>query len=370
MPNLQLSRPNPLDAYLPVDASTIPAVDELLTRHELGPLVPETVQTRPGRNPLWIGTTTSGTRVFVKSLAGDREDVARRIAQTLAFETSAAADAVAHPHLLGADEERGVVAYSYLEGETGVEMMVEETFGLDDADAVGAMIARLHGSTVPELRPAEHPARRFLRLTEAIPLPLFEQLTAAQLHAWRLMQQDAPLLDALRAHLAATPSTQSALHGDLRVDQLLRSDGQWHLTDWEEFGAGDAAHDVGSFIGEWLNRSILDVTTTRGDAMFVDITTITHELMMQRTAEKILRLQPIVQSFWSGYLAAGGNADAAFRDRVVAECGWHLIDRMLASAAEAPRLGAIQRAAAGLGRTMILQPASFADAIGLGEVAS
>lgn len=370
MPNLQLSRPDPLDAYLPVDSSTIPAVDDLLRSLGLGSLLPETVRTRPGRNPLWIGTTASGARVFVKSLAGDRDDVRRRVAQTLAFETSAAADAVAHPHFLGADEENGVVAFAFLDGATGVELMVDETFGLDDADALGRLVARLHVSPVGELRSAEHPAGRFLRMAESIPLSLFEQLTSAQVHAWRLVQNDGELLAAVARHLGSTPSSVAPLHGDLRVDQLLRADGVWHLTDWEEFGAGDPAHDVGSFIGEWLNRSILDVTTTRGDTLFVDIASMTHELMMQRTAEKILRLQPIVQSFWSGYVSEGGSADDSFRHRVVAECGWHLMDRMLASAAEAPRLGAIQRAAAGLGRTMLMQPASYAEAIGLTDGAS
>lgn len=356
-----------LDGFAPVPLDEAPAVSRLLEELGLGGFDADDVRTRPGRNRLWFGVTTTGVDVFAKELTGDPGDVASRWERTLAFHRSAAARQIAHPRLLGADGEDAVVAFEYLAGVTGVELMVREEFSPSDAAAVGDLVGALHASPIGDesaLRVA-HPAERFLKLASAIPAPLYEQLSMAQLHAWRLLQRDEPLLQAIRSHLAAPPPRDTLVHGDLRVDQLLRVEGRWLLTDWEEFGAGDPARDVGSFVGEWMNRAILDVPTDRGDDRPFDVEEMTHELMMQRAIEKILRLQPIVSAFWSAYAHRRCDVDEAMRRRVVFEAGWHLIDRMLASAMDAARLGGIQRAAAGIGRAMMIGPEQFGDAIGL-----
>ena len=59
------------------------------------------------------------------------------------------------------------------------------------------------------------------------------------------------------------------------------------------------------------------------------------------------------------------RADETLVRRAAQFAGWHMLDRMLASAATAHRLAPTTKAAAGIGRTLLLNPGDFASTLGL-----
>ncbi|WP_344077791.1 class V lanthionine synthetase subunit LxmK [Streptomyces crystallinus] len=346
-------------------------MDALLVRLGLGALVRDSVSAPVGRNHAWAGDTTSGRRVFVKRLVGPEADVRARMKRLLSFE-----EFVGHvdglrghvPALLGFDEDAQLVVFAHVEAESGAELMVDQTFGGDLAFAVGRAIGCLHAAVPGAELDRSLPSLPDAGLLRAMPLAMYNELSFAELEAWRLMQHDAALIEALEVLQeweSRAPRVPS--HCDFRVDQLLVGDDHVPiLADWEEFRLADPARDVGSFAGEWLYRSVLDIVTRRGDtgpSAFDDLE-LTHDQVLARGAEKLERLLPLVHRFWDGYRTVRTDLDAQFTVRATAFAGWHLLDRLIAGAAQSQRLSGIERAAAGIGRGALLTPHKFAPLLG------
>ncbi|MEU1277921.1 class V lanthionine synthetase subunit LxmK [Streptomyces sp. NPDC005805] len=357
-----------------MDLGAVPAVDALLDSIGAGAFLRDSVTAPVGRNQAWLGRTSGGREVFVKRLVGPGPDMRARMARLLSFE-----DFVRDvpglrgrvPVMLGHDEAEHLVVFERIEARGGAELMVDETFGGDLAESVGSTVGLLHAADAARPLDDSTPSLPDASILHGMPLGLYNSLSHAELEAWRLMQHDAPLVDAierLQRQEAEAPGVPT--HCDLRVDQLLvRGDGTPVLTDWEEFRAGDAARDVGSFAGEWLYRSVLDIVTHRGDpgSAFADME-LTHEQVLQRGAARMERLLPLVHRFWTGYRSVPRPLDAGFPARATAFAGWHLLDRLIAGAAQGQRLSGIERAAAGVGRRALLTPDRFAHILGFEDV--
>lgn len=364
------------------ELTEVPEVGHFLKRLGLGTFVASTVHGFVGRNDIWAGTTSVGRAVLVKRLVGEPASTAARMRRLLTFERFAATapkGALSAPTCLGADEALCLVAYEYLEGATsGAELMVAETFGQELARQVGRELARLHDAPPVGLEADDlPPTLPSLAMLEGLSAAHFMRASAAELQAWQLLQGDRELHEALRSLLAEEQEAPHVpAHCDLRVDQLLVESGRLHVIDWEEFRVADAARDVGSFAGEWLYRAVLDVVTHRGDAVGKreQPLRLDPDSVRARGVEKLARLRPLVRSFWDGYRAGRRELTAGLEIRATAFAGWHLLDRLLAGAANNSRLQPVQRAAAGVGRTALLAPDRFVTAVGLdgeaGEVAA
>ncbi|MFD7450940.1 class V lanthionine synthetase subunit LxmK [Kitasatospora sp. NPDC059827] len=358
-----------------MDLDDVPEVDEFLGRLGLGPFERASLSAPVGRNDAWAGRTRSGRKVFVKRLLGQPGDVRERMRRLLSFErfrTTLPAGAVRTPRFLGADETFGLVVFDHLdEAVNGAEMMVDETFDDQLSFEVGRTIGRIHAAVPedPDGFDTTLPALPSTSLLRGMSQQMFEGLSFAGLEAWHLMQGDRGVVEAIAA-LATEESRAPRVpsHCDLRVDQLLVVRGHLYVADWEEFRLADPARDVGSFAGEWLYRSVLDIVTARGDTAFADVE-LTHELILDRGTQKLDRLRPRVRHFWSGYLETAPAADDGLIERATAFAGWHLLDRLIAGSAQRSRVSGIERAAAGIGRSALLSPRRFAAAIGLGEAA-
>ena len=344
-------------------------VDAVLARLGLGCLITTPgARTWPGRNESWSGPTDEGFRVFVKRFAGPREEAGQRMARSLAFErlVSGRLPGMA-PRGLGWDEPGGVLVTEQVDdADRGCDLAAAGEFGTDLAFRVGRLVGALHGLAVTEPLPGGRrpvlPSSAFLR---GLPLSVFAAASAGELKAWRLMQRDEELAEAVDRLLAREErAPQVPAHCDLRLDQFLLSGGRLYLTDWEEFRLADAARDVGSFAGEWLYRA----ATGWADRVAPDEPP-SHEVILRYCADGIDRVRPVIAAFWSGYTRARPGHDPELPARAAAFAGWHLLDRMLAAARGAVRLGAIYRAAAGVGRTALRAPARSAATIGLGGCA-
>ncbi|MEU3205489.1 class V lanthionine synthetase subunit LxmK [Streptomyces cyaneofuscatus] len=357
-------------AFRPVDLDAVPAVDALLDAIGAGPFLRDTVTAPVGRNQAWLGRTSGGRDVFVKRLVGPAPDVRARMARLLSFEEfvrDVPRLRAGVPVMLGHDEAENLVAFERIEARGGAELMVDETFGGDLAESVGRTVGMLHAAGTTRPLDSSTPSLPDVSILHGMPIGLYNSLSHAELEAWRLMQNDTPLVEAIeRLQRQEADAPRVPTHCDLRVDQLLvREDGTPVLTDWEEFRAGDAARDVGSFAGEWLYRSVLDIVTHRGapGSAFTELE-LTHEQVLQRGAARMERLLPLVHRFWAGYRTVPRSLDPDFAARATAFAGWHLLDRLIAGAAQGQRLSGIERAAAGVGRRALLTPDRFAHILG------
>ncbi|RVX38845.1 phosphotransferase family enzyme [Nonomuraea polychroma] len=358
----------------PIDLDRVPDVEAFLDRLGYGRFDRETLVAPIGRNEVWAGRTDSGRKVFVKRLIGG-DDAKPRLRRMLAFERFKAArpvlaDQVRTPAFLGADEDAGLVAFDFMhEARNGAEAMIEESFGDELARQVGEAIGHLHnaGTQAGEgLDDGPFPLPD-LRLLRGLPLEMWHNLSYGEMESWSILHGDPELMRGILALCEwESRSAKVPVHGDFRVDQLLLpEDGGFQITDWEDFRLGDPARDVGAFAGEWLFRSILDIVSARGDEVVFEAAEFTHEMVLQRGAEKIERLRPRIHGFWQGYRAVRPGLDDEFAARATAFAGWHMMDRLLASGARSAKLSGIQRAAAGIGRTALLAPARFTIALGL-----
>ncbi|MFC4123038.1 class V lanthionine synthetase subunit LxmK [Nonomuraea zeae] len=358
----------------PIDLDRVPGVEEFLGRLGLGRFDRETLVAPIGRNEVWAGRTDSGRKVFVKRLIGG-DDAKPRLRRILAFERFKAArpplaERLSTPLFLGEDEAAGLVAFEFMdEARNGAEAMIEESFGDELAGHVGEAIGHLHNA-VPqdgdELDDGPFPLPD-LQLLRGLPLEVWQNLSYGEMESWSILHGDPELMRGIHALCEReSRAPRVPVHGDFRVDQLLLPDsGGFQITDWEDFRLGDPARDVGAFAGEWLFRSILDIVSARGDEVVFEAAEFTHEMVLQRGAEKIERLQPRIHAFWQGYRAVRTGLDDDFAVRATAFAGWHMMDRLLASGARSGKLSGIQRAAAGIGRTALLRPARFTIALGL-----
>ncbi|MFJ8626473.1 class V lanthionine synthetase subunit LxmK [Kitasatospora sp. NPDC093550] len=344
-------------------------MDALLEELGVGAFVRDSVTAPVGRNHAWSGDTASGRRVFVKRLVGGEADVRERMTRIQSFESfvTTVDELAAHvPVLLGLDGTAGLVVFEHIAARTGAELMVDEDFDGELAFLVGQKIGVLHSAAPVGDVDATEPVMPEPALLRGLPLAMFNELSFAELEAWRLMQRDEALREALenlRRWEKEAPRVPS--HTDFRVDQLLIKEGDLPvIADWEEFRLADPARDVGAFAGEWLYRSVLDIVTNRGDGdiPFPD-TELTHEQILARGAEKMERLLPLVHQFWRGYRTRA-EPDPGFAVRATAFAGWHLLDRLIAGAAQSQRLSGIERAAAGVGRGALITPHRFAALLG------
>jgi hypothetical protein len=350
-------------------------IDALLSRLRLGSFCPlDEAVSLPGRNQTWAGITSLGNHVVVKRFRGSVGSARGRLRRSLAFEATvgtAAPRRFATPRCAGWDEDAGLMAFEFIEGaRSGTDLLLAAEWDDDLARRAGLAIGELHAihthsrpdgpwaacdRTAPALPSAE--------LIEGLPVPVYAACSAAELQAWSLLQHDSALARAVGQLLRLQDQADvTPAHCDFRLEQLFVAAGGLYLCDWEEFRFADPARDVGSFAGEWLHYAVTTMTASDADAE-----TLSHAEIVRRIADSIERLRPRIAGFWSGYRCARPTAGRDLAVRAAAFAGWHMFDRMLAIARRSARLRAVDRAAAGIGRTILLSPASFAETLGLGS---
>ncbi|GAB3460377.1 hypothetical protein GCM10027570_45270 [Streptomonospora sediminis] len=275
------------------------------------------------------------------------------------------------PKLLSSDTETGLCVFGYIDdAQTGAELAADDRFDIPLAELAGSALGTVHAGSRHYLADldASQPHMPDPSLFIGLPRGMYDSLTIAEVDTWRLFQQDTPLVRAI-AELCSAETANPAVpsHGDLRLDQFLISAGTLYVSDWEEFRLTDPARDVGNYAGQWLQRAVLDIVSAPAGSAFRDAD-LTHEDVMERGTANLARVRPLVERFWRAYRAQHTGADPGLPQRATAHAGWHLLERLLASASRTNRLTGIERAAAGIGRAALIHPERFASAIGLGEV--
>ncbi|MGW4039156.1 class V lanthionine synthetase subunit LxmK [Streptomyces sp. NPDC004778] len=363
--------------FRPTGLDTAPEVNALLERLGLGAFAPDGLTAFGGRNDNWAGTTTLGRQVFVKTVARAPDGSRPEIDRALAFEASAArrpaGSPLRTPEHLGTDRESAVSAFRLLPGSrSGSEVALDGAFDETLCREAGRAVATLHtlGTAVDEdpdaargpaldTTEAPLPPMRWLR---AFPWSEVQDRSMAQIAAWKLVQDDTEVVAALhRLRERERTAPRTPAHCDLRFDQFLVHDGQLYLCDWEEFRLADPARDVGAFVGEWLFQATYSVFAPTGeptsakDAVALGFD-LSHEEIVERGAAGLRHHIPRIAAFWQGYTECRAP-DPELAERAVGFAGWHLYDRLIATAQAHAVLNPVARAAAGIGRTLLLNPA-------------
>ncbi|WP_326613891.1 class V lanthionine synthetase subunit LxmK [Streptomyces scopuliridis] len=348
-------------------------VNSLLSRQDLGELLPETVVSHSGRHRKCSGFTTSGRGVFVKQMNAAPGQQAPGLERAKQFERIRV-PGLRTPELLGSDEENNLLVFDLVpDAEPANELARESGFGPELAHHIGEVIGRLHELPLSEDISIDTslPPYPPLDSLDGLTVGQFQTSSAAVLQGWRLLQEDQPVVDAVRAlrHGEETaPKVPS--HCDFRLDQILVSGQGPHIVDWEEFRFGDPARDVGMFVGEWLylaaDRAARVLHT--GDAGRPrSATGATREEISAQTVIELRTVQPTVKAFWDGYRSSRGTPDPDLPRRAISYAGWHLYDRMFNVVARMALLSATQYVANGMGRRALLAPDGFARLLEMGE---
>jgi predicted trehalose synthase len=275
----------------------------------------------------------------------------------------------ATPSCLGWDEGTSLMTFEFVDGaQSGADLLLAGEWHDELAHRVGLAIGELHATSVRtgadspwDSADRTAPGLPSAGLLAGLPVGVYAACSAAELQAWRLLQRDQALAQAIQQLLRLQDQAEvTPAHCDFRLEQLFVASDRLYLCDWEEFRIADPARDVGSFAGEWLHYAVTSMAASDADAEL-----LSHAEIVRRIGEGIERLRPRIAAFWAGYRSARPVADGDLATRAAAFAGWHMFDRMLAIARRSVRLRAMDRAAAGIGRTILLSPASSAQTLGL-----
>ncbi|MGV9883678.1 class V lanthionine synthetase subunit LxmK [Streptomyces sp. NPDC003006] len=334
----------------------------------LGQWPADAVESFAGRNDNWAGTTSTGADVFVKQVAptGPAREGFRRAVTFEEWVARTPVPGLRSPPCLGWDEQSGLQVFAWLrDTRSGTELAADRAFEETHAHRVGRAIGALHGAEFGERDGIDRtpPPMPSVELLRVLPLRQYLDATAGELAFWQLVQHDRRLVDGLVALREAEAAAEARpVHADLRLDQLLVAGETVFVTDWEEFRLGDPARDVGGFVGDWLSGAVRGITAADDDT---DTGGLSHDDIIARGTAELTRVRPLLRSFWAGYREARPVRDPELAVRATAFAGWHMFDRLLAAAQRSPRLSAVQRAGAGIGRNAVLAPQRFAAVLGL-----
>lgn len=334
-------------------------IDTALDRLGLGTLDWPSATAATGRNDSWLGTTTTGDRVFVKRIVGTDVEIASGLHRTAAFYRSGAP--VPTAAFLGQDEELAVQVFTGLDDvRTGESAALDRTFGTDLGGQAGEALAVLHGIDPEFARDLPEPP--FEDLFGGISTSIYLESSQAQLQAWQLVQQDPVIVHSLAPlENRAADEVRTPTHGDLRLDQFLIAGARLHLTDWEAFRLADPARDVGGFVGEWLYHAIISHLTARSAASSRRVPV--PNIVLTARWQPYQEVRPIVVAFWDAY--SRRRPDPALASRAVVFVAWHLLDRLFIDALARPRLDGVGHTLFRIARTILVAPQRFCDVLGL-----
>ncbi|WP_040360243.1 phosphotransferase [Corynebacterium durum] len=350
----------------------IDVVSPLLQDVGINPSLVQGIDVKVGRNQSAVLEVDGNQQYFVKLIQGS--DGVARFRRSKDFENWVINKSIkfATPKLLAFSKDQRALMFEFARCDTNLGEMLGDKF-IDSVTAmkVAVAIGSLHTSTVSisdniesdlPVLPPQFPG--------LISLDYFENATIGERNLWRILQNDAELLEALDL-LVDSRINFVPIHGDFRPDQVFFRADEVVLLDFEEFRLGDPARDLGSFIGDlfYHKMSWIAVGAQGTDGR------LTHESLLERGVDLLGQVRPIIQSFWEKYciFCCGAQSETwkmtqpNLANRVTGYAGWHLFDRSLARSALSGRLTANDRALNGIGRNLIINSGMFAQELGLGE---
>lgn len=344
---------------VPSDVWAVPEVGAVVERYGWGALDADGLLAYAGRDGIWAGHTSAGIGVFAKKIDG--ADAAERFKRARSFtRLPQSGRGVPSPACLGSDAKSRVLIFELLEGaSSGSDLARDGLFTRALACKSGRIVGILHrtpATVAAGVLDTSTPTwPRLDRLT--LSADVVAASSGAQQELYGIVQKNPALVDAVTSLAESSlQAPKSPVHCDLRLDRFLLHRGKLRLVDWEELRLADPARDVGAFVGEWLHRSIRAIHEGGSP---------TEQEIIRRGMRELERIRPVLDAFWTGYLATVDTPDPGLAPRAAGYAGWHVLDRVLAASRERARLHPVDRAAIRIADRILRTPGAFCDVLGL-----
>ncbi|MWV32045.1 phosphotransferase [Rathayibacter iranicus] len=281
-----------------------------------------------GRNENFLVTTPSGESLFVKRLT-DSIGETERVAALLSADRHrcAAGWASFTPLLRAVDPDLGIVVYDAISGLGLAAPGVAQTLEGGSWAALGTLLARIHTARLDDVPAGSALADQFAVYSgyvDAISFDVFWHFTGAELALWSVIQSRSDSLLRTRAEIKEPPE-RVPTHGDIRLDQFIKTAQGPQLIDWERYCRGDPAQDLGMLLG--------DIFATFLYQDF-DQNTAAHSTESEEFAQRWIhsvgvRATSAYAQIWRAYGQVATNlVTPAFIQRTGWILAWHLIERI------------------------------------------
>lgn len=267
------------------------------------------VRAHEGRSASFSVHQASGPSFFVKrsSTRGSKNTIAHEFDACQALTASSELRPYLVP-VVAAQVERGLLVFEL------VEAPAQPRLTFDAARSVGRALALLHALS-PETVPGQlgRPYALSLHRPRLDELP---HLSQAALDCLRQIQRSD--LSRCLADVHTEWRITGAIHGDIRrANLLLPSDGCLKLVDWELSTAGDAAWDVGCFLGDLMVSLVTSIPISDGREPFKEA---------GAAHASLAEAQALAQHFWAAYHdGAGATPEAGWMRRVLTMSGARVV---------------------------------------------
>ncbi|MCU0552386.1 MAG: aminoglycoside phosphotransferase family protein [Leptolyngbya sp. Prado105] len=226
------------------------------------------------------------------------------------------------------DLDRSITVFEYLSDYCDLYDFYErKSFPVEIAAELGTVLARLHRSTLnqakyqaflTQLDPEIDHVPRILYGLERIGVSVFQNVRRESLEFYRMYQRFESLATAI-AQLKQTWNPCCLVHQDLRLENVLvqPESGEIRIIDWEKFGWGDPAFDLGTVIAHYLRIWLRSLVIHKG----LDLTS-----MLRLAVVPISQLQPSLVAMQQAYLAEFPDVGDGFLARSLQFAGAILIE--------------------------------------------
>ncbi|TDP92419.1 hypothetical protein EDF62_1626 [Leucobacter luti] len=309
-----------------------------------------------GRNSNWLITLNDESSVFVKTFVGERSE-----ARFHASSVAASNFKLPMPDVVHIDSSMLTLYFEPLSPETVYGLDFSEEYDRKSArhmQAVGESLARLHlVSEVP--KGLEPRTINMSGMFDAIPHALYSKLTGGQIEAIRIIHMDQELRSALiRAADYAASSGESTVHGDCRLDQFAFDGATAFITDLETIRPGNMEVDIAGILGSLLHEAVSGTPIDPRLDVFGKASVVQDEVMSignMRIQDAIRAFTDFLQSYRAVRARHGIHTEIDLT-MVVRLSGLYMFDRLLANAESSTVLSAAFLGAAGVGKSLVLNP--------------
>lgn len=224
---------------------------------------------------------------------------------------------------------------------------------------LGSTLGALHEMGIGKTR-GPRPALPSSLVAHALSLEAYDDASGGELEAWRLIQSISGAVEALASLEDDWESAAYCfVHGDLRLDQaLVTQSGKVLLLDGEDSHIGDPARDIGYIAGDTIRLGLVDVIGRLGASARL------AGVFERAGATALERIAPAVSALIGGYAELRDFSDHACV-RAARYAGWGLLESMLVSARSRGNVPAVDRALAGIGARLLVDPDQFRHGVGL-----
>ncbi|PPI56823.1 phosphotransferase [Rathayibacter toxicus] len=326
-----------------------------------------TIVRHPGRNTATSGKLLDGRSFFAKQIygSGSKDRYDRSI---LGSNLTAG---IATPRLIGSDDTSKILVFEWIE-DTGTKFsQVERIF--DREWLIGALhiVGEIHsidlstGEIVDFISPNPD-------VTAHISAETYSEATAGELEVYQILHSDSLMqqeLQALRNDEKESREGNVFIHGDLRVDQFVGTTDGLQIVDLEESRRGDPARDLGSLLGDYLHRILINIPSRELSSCRALSEEITDADVIEAGVKALERESIAIRDGISIYAKTRRDFYLShdFLDRSFRFSGWHMYDRAFAIAQSSNAIPAPYLAAAGIGRSLIASPGLLVNEV-MGEV--